>query len=222
MVEWLRDAERVAGSDSVPGPKHDDVSNGGELHHLKGEGREGVDQWRDQVVLRDSDGDDDSQSFPDMESEGDDDGGEDDNDLKTDAASSSNVIALAAKNCSEFRPSSGNIVVNSTSDVHFGSKTFYNGPVTIKLFVYTTRDGGVDGQRSETDGDNVDTQVDVVEGLDHVPSEMSNSKLQCSVSPSENFISALSPHTLTSEPSTERKESLSWQFSTSEYSSGQE
>ena len=221
MVEWLRDAERVEGSDSVPGPKHDNVSNA-ELHHLKGEGREGVDQWRDQVVLRDSDGDDDSKSSPDMDSEGDDDDGEDDSDLKTDAASASNVIALAAKNSSESRPSFGNIVVKSSTDVHFGNKTFYNGPVTIKQFVYTTRDGGVDGQRSEADGDNVDTQVDVVEGLDHVPSGMSNGKVQCPVSPSEDFISALSPHTLTSEPSPGGKESLFWQSSTSEYRSRQE
>jgi hypothetical protein len=215
MVEWLRDAECVKGSDSVPGPKHDDVSDG-ELHHLKTDGKEGVDQWRDQVVLRDSDGEDDSKSSPDMDSEGDDDD-EDDSDLKTDAACTSNVIALAAKNSSESRPSFGNIVVNSSSDVHFGNKTFYNGPVTIKQFVYATRDGGVDGQRNEADGDNVDTQVDVVEGLDHVPSGMSNGKVQCPVSPSENFISVISPHTLTSEPSPEGKGNLFWQSSTSEY-----
>jgi hypothetical protein len=218
MVEWLRDAERVEGSDSVPGPKHDDVSDG-EFHHLKGEGREGVDQWRDQVVLRESDGEDDSKSSPNTDSEGDgDDDGEDDSDLKTDSVSASNAISLAAQNSSESRPSFGNIVVNSSSDVHFGNKTFYNGPVTIKQFVYTTRDGGGDGQRSEDDGDNVDTQVDVVEGLDHVPSGMPNGKVQCSVSPSENFISVLSPHTLTSEPSPEGKGSLFWQSSTtSEY-----
>jgi hypothetical protein len=215
MVEWLRDAERVEGSDSVPGPKYDDVSDG-ELHHLKRDGKEGVDQWRDQVVLRDSDGEDDSKSSPDMDSEGDDDD-DDDSDLKTDAASASNVIALAAKNSSESRPSFGNIVVNSSSDVHFGNKTFYNGPVTIKQFLYTTRDGGVDGQRNEADGDNVDTQVDVVEGLDNVPSGMSNGKVQCPVSPSENFISVISPHTLTSEPSPEGKGSLFWKPSASEY-----
>ena len=216
MVEWVRDAERVEGSNSVPGPKHDDVSDG-ELNHFKRDGREGVDQWRDQVVLRDSDEEDDSKSSPDMDSEGDDDDGEDDSDLKTDAASASSAIALAAKNSSESRPSFGKIVVNSSSDVHFGNKTFYNGPVTIKQFVYTTRDGGVDGQRSEADGDNVDTQVDVVEGLDNVPSGVPNGKVQCPVSPSENFISALSPHTLTSEPSPEGKGSLFWQSSTSEY-----
>jgi hypothetical protein len=216
MVEWLRDAERVEGSVSVPGPKNDDVSDG-ELHHLKRNGRKGVDQWRDQVVLRDSDGEDDSTSSPDMHSEGDEDDGEDDSDLKTDAVSANSVIALAAKNSSESRPSFGNIVVNSSSDVHFGNKTFYNGPVTIKQFVYTARDGGVDGQRSEADGDNVDTQVDVVEGLDHVPSGMSNGKAECPVLPSENFISALSPYTLTSEPSPEGKGNLFWQSSTSEY-----
>ena len=215
MVEWLRDTDRVEGSDSVPGPKHGDVSDG-ELNHLKWEGREGVDQWRDQVVLRDSDGEDDSQSSPDMGSEGDDDDGED-SDLKTDAASAGNAIALAVKNSSESRPSFGNIVVNSSSDVHFGNKTFYNGPVTIKQILYPLRDGGVDGQRSEAAGDNVDTQVDV-EGLDHVPSGMPNGKVQCPASPSENFISDLSPHTLTSKHSPEGKGSLFWQSSaTSEY-----
>jgi hypothetical protein len=205
----------VESSDSVHGPKHN-VSDG-ELHDVKGEGMEGVDQWRDQVVLGDSDGEDDSNSSPDVDSEGDDDDGEDDSDLKTDAACASNAIALAAKNSSESRPSFGNIVVNSSSDVHFGNKTFYNGPVTIKQFVYTTRDGGDDGQRSEADGDNVDTQVDVSEGLDHVPNGMPNGKVHCPLSPSENFISALPPHTITSEPSPEGKGSSFWQSSTSEY-----
>jgi len=217
MVEWVRDAERVEGCDTVPGPKHDDVSDG-EFHHLKGEGREGVDQWRDQVVLRESDGEDDSKSSPDTDSEGDDDDGEDDSDLKTDAASASNAVALAAKNSSESRPNFGNIVVNSSSDVHFGNKTFYNGPVTIRQVVYTTRDGGVDDQRSEVDGENVDKQVHVVDGLDHVPSGMPNGKAQCPASPCENFINVLPPHTLTGEPSPEGKGSLFWQSSTtSEY-----
>jgi hypothetical protein len=109
MVEWLRDAERVEGSDSVPGPKQDDVSDG-EFHHLKGEGREDVDQWRDQVVLKESDGEDDSKSSPDTDSEGgdDDDDGEDDSDLKTDAVTANSAIALAANNSSESRPSFGN------------------------------------------------------------------------------------------------------------------
>jgi hypothetical protein len=207
MVEWLRDAERVEDSDAVPGPKQDDVRDG-ELHHLKGEGRGGVDQWRDQAVLRDSSGEDDTESAPDTDSEG---GGDsDDSDLKTDGVSASNAIALAAQNSSESRPSFGNIVVNSSSDVHFGNKTFYNGPVTIKQFVYTSRDGGADS-------DNVDSQVDVVEGFDRVPSELLNDKVQCPVSPSENFKSALSPHTLTSEPFPERNGNLFWQSSTGEY-----
>lgn len=30
----------------------------------------------------------------------------------------------------------GNIVVKDSSDVHFGNKTFYQGPVTIKQFLY--------------------------------------------------------------------------------------
>jgi hypothetical protein len=217
MVEWLPDAERVEGSDTVLRPKQDDVSDG-ELHHFKGEGREGVDQWCDQVVLRDSDGEDDSETTSNTESEGD--GGSDDNDdsdLKTDSVSASNAIQLAVKNASESRPSFGNIVVNSSSDVHFGNKTFYNGPVTIKQFVYTTRDGDVEGHRSEADGEKIDSQVDVTEGLDRVPSGLLDGKVQCPVSPSENFISALSPHTPTSELSPEGNGSLFWQPSTSEY-----
>lgn len=37
----------------------------------------------------------------------------------------------------------GNIVVKNSSEVHFGNKTFYQGPVTIKQFMYnapTTND----------------------------------------------------------------------------------
>lgn len=30
----------------------------------------------------------------------------------------------------------GNIVVKNSADVHFGNKTFYQGPVTIKQFLY--------------------------------------------------------------------------------------
>lgn len=30
----------------------------------------------------------------------------------------------------------GNIVVKNSSEVHFGNKTFYQGPVTIKQFLY--------------------------------------------------------------------------------------
>jgi hypothetical protein len=107
-------------------------------------------------------------------------------------------------------------VVNSSSDVHFGNKTFYNGPVTIKQFVYSTRDGGVDGHSSEADGDNVDSQVDVVEGFEPVQSGLSNGEVQCPESPSENFKSALSPHTLTSEPSPVRNGNLFWKSSTGE------
>jgi hypothetical protein len=218
MVERWRDAERVEDSDSVPGPKQDDVGEG-KLHHLEGERREGVDQWRDQVVLKDSEVEDDSESAPDMDSEGDEDNDddEDDGDLKTDGVSASNAIALAAKKCSESRPSFGNIVVNSSSDVHFGNKTFYNGPVTIKQFVYTTRDGNVDVHNSEVGDKNDDLQVDVVEGLDEVPSGVLNGKVHCPELPSENFISAHSA--LTSELSPEVNGSLLpiWQSSTSEY-----
>ncbi|GFG33202.1 hypothetical protein Cfor_02508 [Coptotermes formosanus] len=192
MVERWRDAERVEDSDSVPGPKQDDVGEG-KLHHLEGERREGVDQWRDQVVLKDSEVEDDN------------------------GVSASNAIALAAKKCSESRPSFGNIVVNSSSDVHFGNKTFYNGPVTIKQFVYTTRDGNVDVHNSEVGDKNDDLQVDVVEGLDEVPSGVLNGKVHCPELPSENFISAHSA--LTSELSPEVNGSLLpiWQSSTSEY-----
>ncbi|XP_025830018.1 peptidoglycan recognition protein isoform X2 [Agrilus planipennis] len=34
------------------------------------------------------------------------------------------------------KPSFGNVTVSNSSDVHFGNKTFYQGPVTIKQIVY--------------------------------------------------------------------------------------
>ena len=217
MVEWRRDAERVDGSDSAHGPKRDDGDES-KLHHLEGEGREGVDQWRDQVALKDSEAEEDSESAPDVDSDDDDDD-DDDSDLKTDSVSASKAIALAAKKSSESPPSFGNIVVNSSSDVHFGNKTFYNGPVTIKQFVYTTRDGSVDVHRSEADGgDDGDSQADD-EASDRMPDGLVNGKVQCPVLVSETSISAPATHALTSEPSPEVNGSLLpiWQPSTSEY-----
>lgn len=39
-------------------------------------------------------------------------------------------------------PSFGNISVANSSEVHFGNKTFYQGPVTIKQFLYANGGGG--------------------------------------------------------------------------------
>ena len=183
------------------------------------------------MVLKESEGEDDCESAPDMDSDDDDDDDDDDDsDLKTDGVSASNAIAFAAKKSTESGPRFGNIVVNSSSDVHFGNRTVITGPVTVKQFVYATRDGSVDGHRSEVDDDNGDTQVDVVEGLDRVqvdvvegldrvPGGLPNGKEQCLISPSGNFISAPSAHTLTSGPSPEVNGSLLplWRPSTSEY-----
>lgn len=36
----------------------------------------------------------------------------------------------------------GNIVVKNSQDVHFGNKTFYQGPVTIKQFLYNNANNG--------------------------------------------------------------------------------
>jgi hypothetical protein len=203
MVEWRHDAARVEGRDSAPGTKHDDVSEG------EGEGMEGVNHWRDQVAMNDAEGEEGSESGTDICCEDDDDY---DSDLKTDSACASNAIQLAAQKSTESRPSFGNIVVNSSSDVHFGNKTFYNGPVTIKQFVYTTKNGSVDVHHSETGDNDGDSQVDV-------SSELPNGKVKDPAPDNENVPRAPSTHTLINEPSPEVKGSLLpiWQPSRSEY-----
>jgi hypothetical protein len=215
MVEWRRDAERVEGSCSAPGTKGDDVSEGNFVQ-VERERMEGVNHWRDQVAVNDSEGEDGSQSGTDIYCDDDDD---DDSDLKTDSACASNAIQLAAQKSTESRPSFGNIVVNSSSDVHFGNKTFYNGPVTIKQFVYTTKNGSVDVHHSET-GDNVgDSQVGVDEVLDPVSSRLPNGKAKDPTPESENVPRVPSAHTVINEPSPVVKGSLLpiWQPSRSEY-----
>ncbi|XP_067002918.2 peptidoglycan-recognition protein LC isoform X2 [Anabrus simplex] len=58
-----------------------------------------------------------------------------DEDITTDSPGQALALAVAKKG---EVPSFGNIAVNNSTDVHFGNKTFYNGPVTIKQFVYAT------------------------------------------------------------------------------------
>lgn len=69
--------------------------------------------------------------------------GEDDNsdeeEVTTDCAVVSQQQAVAL---SEALPSPtfGNIAVTNSTDIQFGNKTYYNGPVTIKQVVYTNGD----------------------------------------------------------------------------------
>ncbi|XP_069700794.1 peptidoglycan-recognition protein LC-like [Periplaneta americana] len=146
MVERRREADRVEGNDGAQGPNEEREWSGHD------------------------DSDDDDESALDVYS--DDDG--EDGDLKTDCASATNAIVLAAQKSSESRPSFGSIVVNSSSDVHFGNKTFYNGPVTIKQFVYTTRNGNADVNDSE-DGENGPC-ADIESSADPVSGALSNGK----------------------------------------------
>lgn len=44
--------------------------------------------------------------------------------------------AGALANVQEGAPTFGNVSVVNSNDVHFGNKTIYQGPVTIKQFVY--------------------------------------------------------------------------------------
>jgi hypothetical protein len=210
MVEWRRDAE---GSDHAPGTKHDEVSEGNFVQ-VEGDRIGVVNQWRDEVAMNDSEGEDDTDI--DCEDDYDDD---DDSDLKTDSACASNAIQLAAQKSSESRPSFGNIVVNSSSDVHFGNKTFYNGPVTIKQFVYTTRNGSVDVHHDETGDNDGDSRVGVDEVLEPVSDGLPNGKAKDLTPNSENVAKVPSGHTVINEPSPETKGSLLpiWQPSRSEY-----
>lgn len=66
---------------------------------------------------------DDNSSYATSKSED-----EDENDDK-------GAIALSDDNDNN-NPKFGNICVSNSSEVHFGNKTFYQGPVTIKQFVY--------------------------------------------------------------------------------------
>ncbi|KAF2898069.1 hypothetical protein ILUMI_08112 [Ignelater luminosus] len=43
---------------------------------------------------------------------------------------------VLAEDLNRERPSFGNIAVTNSTDVHFGNKTYYQGPVTIKQFLY--------------------------------------------------------------------------------------
>ncbi|KAJ9597993.1 hypothetical protein L9F63_026904, partial [Diploptera punctata] len=82
------------------------------------------------------------------EEEIDDDDGNYDSDLKTDGAGG--ALALGQKP-GDLKPSFGSVVVNNSSDVHFGTKAFYNGPVTIKQFVYSSKDGSADDVNGNED-----------------------------------------------------------------------
>jgi hypothetical protein len=213
MVERWRDVEPVADSDPVPGPKEDDSGSEGNLHHLEGERRQGVDQSSGQVAL------DDREEEEEEDSEFASDDGDSDGDLKTDSACASDVLSLAAQKSSECRPSFGNIVVNSSSDVHFGNKTFYNGPVTIKQIVYTTKNGSVDVHHGEGDDANGDSTGGVDEVLGPVASGLPNGKVQCSTPSSENVLSVPSALTISSDAPPGVNGSLlpTWQPSESEY-----
>ena len=110
---------------------------------------------RPQQVAKTHSEDEDQVSTSDVCFEDDDDEEEeeeedDDGDLKTDCAGG--ALALAEKP-GDLRPSFGSVVVNNSSDVHFGTKAFYNGPVTIKQFVYTNKNGGEDVRPGTENGE---------------------------------------------------------------------
>lgn len=44
--------------------------------------------------------------------------------------------AMAPHSSNDIRPTIGSIAVQNSTDITFGNKTFYQGPVTIKQFVY--------------------------------------------------------------------------------------
>lgn len=55
-------------------------------------------------------------------------------DKTLDGSTSRNSSILCANN--DIKPNIGSIAVQNSSDITFGNKTFYQGPVTIKQFVY--------------------------------------------------------------------------------------
>lgn len=54
------------------------------------------------------------------------------------------VVVLRSDETQEV-PSFGNISVINSNEVHFGNKTFYHGPVTIKQFLYANASGELKG-----------------------------------------------------------------------------
>lgn len=49
----------------------------------------------------------------------------------------------------------GNVAITNSSDVHFGNKTYYQGPVTIKQFLYASNDGEAALNKDGVDNDGV-------------------------------------------------------------------
>nr|UIW25015.1 peptidoglycan-recognition protein LF [Lasioderma serricorne] len=52
----------------------------------------------------------------------------------------------------KVRPTFGNIAVSNSTDIHFGDKTYYQGPVTIKQFLYANSNVGKDAVQLEEGG----------------------------------------------------------------------
>lgn len=81
---------------------------------------------------------------------------EDDEDLTTDSATNAkSVSALTNNDQANF----GNIAVTKSTDIHIGNKTVYQGPVTIKQFLYAS--GKDPGDGLQEDLKQVTTQGDV-------------------------------------------------------------
>lgn len=49
------------------------------------------------------------------------------------------VLSTTASSTSALRPNIGSIAVQNSSDITFGNKTYYHGPVTIKQFMYDNK-----------------------------------------------------------------------------------
>ncbi|RZC34881.1 hypothetical protein BDFB_007349 [Asbolus verrucosus] len=62
-------------------------------------------------------------------------------------------------------PALGNISVMNSSDVHFGNKTFYQGPVTIKQFLYAN--GKTQQDKTDCDSEIVLDAATIPNGLDN-------------------------------------------------------
>ncbi|XP_022914118.2 uncharacterized protein [Onthophagus taurus] len=67
---------------------------------------------------------------------------EDEDTISVSTASTDNCDgAVVLHDAEDKAPCFQNIEVTNSSDVHFGNKTYYQGPVTIKQILYTNRDG---------------------------------------------------------------------------------
>lgn len=92
-------------------------------------------------------------------------------DSEEEETNTKNELVLA-EDLNRERPSFGNIAVTNSTDVHFGNKTYYQGPVTIKQFLYANPNASISDVVSDSSGENRLAIKDDDFVLDSVPDNL--------------------------------------------------